>query len=199
MAHTSGCGNDAESMSSPSSLETQAGDLRMLKTIPHVAAEGFVGNGDEPFFVQERTPQLLQFPCHSCHLQPLLTAETNPLVDQRTMHVDINLKHAGPEVMDCWTCHDPENLDHLHMAKGAPIGMNQTHQLCAQCHFEQARDWARGAHGKRVGGWRGKRVVMSCAGCHNPHQPAIEKQWPVTFPILPHVERKARGAKGHDG
>ena len=46
--------------------------------------------------------------------------------------------------------------------------------LCSQCHVKQARDWAFGAHGKRVGSWQGERQVYNCTVCHYQHHPAIE-------------------------
>ena len=57
--------------------------------------------------------------------------------------------------------------------------------LCSQCHYAQGEDWAAGAHGKRLVGWRGPRVVMSCTGCHDPHDPTFGTQIPSPGPRIP--------------
>jgi hypothetical protein len=56
--------------------------------------------------------------------------------------------------------------------------------LCAQCHFSQAAAWAGGGHGKRLDGWQGRRVVMGCADCHDPHKPGLEPRVPFRAPQL---------------
>ena len=49
--------------------------------------------------------------------------------------------------------------------------------------------WAGGAHGKRLDGWQGRRVLMGCADCHDPHRPALETRIPFRAPQL----QRARG------
>jgi hypothetical protein len=67
--------------------------------------------------------------------------------------------------------------------------MDESYQLCAECHFREVEAWAAGAHGKRLDGWQGRRVVMACADCHDPHGPAV----PVLVPFrAPHLERPRR-------
>jgi hypothetical protein len=73
---------------------------------------------------------------------------------------------------------------------GEAVGLDQAYRLCAQCHFAQVDAWAGGAHGKRLDGWQGRRVVMSCADCHDPHRPVIPQRVPYPGPRLP--------TKGHD-
>ena len=44
--------------------------------------------------------------------------------------------------------------------------------------LRQVDAWAGGAHGKRLDGWQGRRVVMGCADCHDPHRPASSRASP---------------------
>jgi len=34
-----------------------------------------------------------------------------------------------------------------------------------------------------LGGWAGPRVVQSCTGCHNPHDPLFPVKMPVIEPM----------------
>lgn len=135
---------------------------------------------DGTFGVALRTPHIGQFPCASCH--------DGGQKAQVKMHVDIQLAHAGETVMDCDTCHT-EDRSHLKLNNGSKISFNHAYQLCSQCHFEQARDWRGGAHGKRLSNWDQQRVVENCTGCHNPHKPAFEQRLPHSSPKIP---RKAK-------
>jgi len=95
--------------------------------------------------------------------------------------------------MDCRSCHNPADLNTLVLNDGTPVGLDQVYRLCAECHFEQERDWAGGAHGKRVGGWNSERVILNCTDCHDPHAPAFESRWPVLYPRIPRTARTREG------
>lgn len=127
-----------------------------------------------PFHATARTADIEKFPCSTCHEAPLgeLEAPSAP-------HWDITLNHASADVMQCTTCHEPQNLDTLHSLTNAPIEFDHSYQLCAQCHSPQFEDWIGGAHGKRLEGWAPPRVVETCVGCHNPHEPALGSRWPA--------------------
>jgi hypothetical protein len=159
-----------------------------LAAIASVPARGI--DTEQPFFVTDRRDEWVQFPCTSCHTDSLAApGNISSEVARRTMHVDIQIQHAEAETMDCRTCHHPENLDQLRLNDGTPITFNEVYRLCAQCHFQQVQDWAGGAHGKRVLAWQGKRIVKQCTDCHNPHAPALKKQWPVLYPQIPRISR----------
>ena len=85
----------------------------------------------------------------------------------------------------CTTCHSYDNVATLTLERGDTASMNHAYRLCVQCHFAQGESWANGAHGKRLVGWRGRRVVMGCTDCHSPHQPATERRIPYGGPALP--------------
>jgi hypothetical protein len=128
---------------------------------------------------RERT--LGQYPCTSCHLGRAMVLRDERIADA---HQDIAPVHPAQTGAACATCHAPDNVELLALKSGARVTLDHTYRLCAQCHFEQARSWAGGAHGKRLDGWQGRRVVMGCADCHDPHRPAIGTRIPFRAPQL---------------
>lgn len=108
------------------------------------------------------------------------------LADDRIADVHQNIKpvHPAQTGAACSTCHAPDNVELLALKSGERATLDHTYRLCAQCHFEQAKAWAGGAHGKRLDGWQGRRVVLGCADCHDPHTPAIGSRIPFRAPRL---------------
>lgn len=176
-----GCGTPAPEP--PASLETDAAVLRTLKAVPS-APSAIEGPGQTPFFVAQRTHQIAQYPCATCHQQALPEPDRER-ISQQWSHVNIQLAHGQTTGMDCQTCHDYTDLQQLRLSNGSAVGFDQSYQVCQQCHFQQVRDWAGGAHGKRLGGWRGQRIIKNCADCHDPHAPAFEPRLPVFGPTIP--------------
>ena len=168
----------------PASLEYDQVELLHLKTIETVLVKEDEQLDRSNFHVSARTKAITQFPCSSCHSAPL-TETPRGEVDTRSAHTDIQLRHAGESVMTCQTCHNYQRVETLHLLNEGSIDFNHSYQLCIQCHFQQGKDWAGGAHGKRLAGWKGKRVVMNCTDCHDPHSPAFDKRWPHQFPRIP--------------
>jgi hypothetical protein len=84
----------------------------------------------------------------------------------------------------CSTCHAADNVELLALKSGERATLDHTYKLCAQCHFTQAEAWAGGAHGKRLDGWQGRRVLTGCADCHDPHKPSIERRIPFRAPQI---------------
>lgn len=131
-----------------------------------------------PFTLQARLPQLEDhgtFPCKECHDESLPTDPKERAMPED--HGDIDLKHGGGRFW-CLTCHDPDNRDVLHGLKGQPISFDEPYLLCGQCHFRRQRDFLFGAHGKRIGTWRGERVLTPCTACHDAHDPSIKPRKP---------------------
>lgn len=182
MALLSGCGDaDREVPPPPASLET--GEVaRQLQGVAWVVVEEFSGPGQTPFAVHTREGAMVQYPCSTCHEQALAKVSQDA-TERRWAHRDIQPTH--PQRSNCQTCHNYDNLQTLKLEDGSTVGFDQAYRLCARCHFEQARDWAGGAHGKRLGGWRGARVVMNCTDCHNPHAPAFAPRMPMAGPRVP--------------
>ena len=176
-----GC-HAAEVPAPPQSLEVDPEGPRLLRTTLSTEAAEVTGPNGTPFSVELRTPRLSAFPCASCH-EGTRKASATP----RQAHDNIEPHHPKALGSRCATCHDPANFERLSLQDGRTASLDEAYRLCAQCHFQQAGDWAAGAHGKRIGGWRGKRVVMSCTSCHNPHAPSLPKRMPVEFPRIPHT------------
>jgi hypothetical protein len=133
--------------------------------------------------LRERGAELGQYPCTSCHLgRRLVLADER----RRDAHQNIGIEHPKRAGAVCSTCHAAANVEYLALRNGERATLDHTYRLCAQCHFAQAEAWAGGGHGKRLDGWQGRRVVLGCADCHDPHDPAIPSRIPFR---APQVER----------
>jgi len=137
-----------------------------------------VSDSARDFYVLERQSMLTSYPCSNCHNVPLDQLQSQPESEKKA-HWNIDLVHAGLDVMNCNTCHDKNDLNQLTLIEGSAITFDHSYKQCEQCHSTQYKDWLGGAHGKRVKGWGQPKVVNSCANCHNPHQPAILSRWPA--------------------
>ncbi|NAS13652.1 cytochrome c3 family protein [Poritiphilus flavus] len=163
---------------------------------PGISSEVYIGDietieiteGEHTFLIPERKSQLKSYACTECHSKPL--SELQQARDQQQAHWEIKIKHANSQTMNCATCHNPGDMNHLNSLAGIEIDFNQSYRLCAQCHSSQFEDWKGGAHGKNIGGWANPRAAMSCVNCHNPHEPQIASKWPVRFNTQKEMERK---------
>jgi hypothetical protein len=174
-----------------------------LKTVPSAPVQGWRGPADQPFDVALRTPErepgharrfgsvtlqtalrarpLGQYPCTSCHLGRKLVMTVERVADA---HEDIQPVHPKQTGSRCSTCHASEDVEQLRLESGARASLDQSYQLCSQCHFSEADAWAHGGHGKRLDGWQGRRVVMGCTDCHDPHRPALQPRIPFRAPQI---------------
>jgi Class III cytochrome C family len=125
-------------------------------------------------------PTGLVLDCASCHARE----GSRELMPSRSAHLTVRLSHPSGKLRNCFTCHRPENPETLALQDGSYATLDEAYRLCAGCHFSQAASWAGGAHGKRLAGWQGERVLLSCTGCHNPHSPKFPVRRPVTFPKI---------------
>lgn len=188
-----GCGYAEESPPPPSGEGTAAD--RVVDELPPedvpdtsglIPVEGFPG---PTFYVRNRSGALKQDPCAACHAGDPEPDRPGP----RRAHWDVEVRHGGTslgEDLSCRTCHRIDRPAVLRTVTGDTAPITRSHRQCAGCHQAQVRDWAGGAHGKRRRLWAGPRVVYGCAECHDPHDPALESRWPVTYPDVP------RGGKG---
>jgi len=182
--------------------QIQPGALRTVETTTVV---NWVGPGGKPFEVEirtrdpgsanarlfgtitlqnsarERSPNVGQYPCTSCHLGRAMVLRDQRIPDA---HQNIQPVHPAQTGATCSTCHAPDNVELLTLKSGERATLDHAYRVCAQCHFRQVESWANGAHGKRLDGWQGRRVVMGCADCHDPHRPAIPPRIPFRAPTL---------------
>lgn len=180
----------------------------VLQGVTAERVEGFLGPGGEPFEVtlrtanpaatnarrfgtitlknsmRERSAVVGSYPCTSCHLGRRIVMNDDRLADA---HRNINPVHPARVGSTCSTCHSADNVELLTLRSGERATLDHTYRLCAQCHFNQANSWAGGAHGKRLDGWQGRRVVMGCADCHDPHSPSIETRVPFRAPRITRI------------
>ncbi len=139
----------------------------LLARFPALVAEG-------------RKDKMDAYPCSECHDESLAPNPTERVLTEN--HDDIVLKHGGGRFW-CTTCHGASaDKDSLVSLKGQPIDFDQSYLLCGQCHFQQQRDFFYGAHGKRLGSWRGERKVAACTSCHDAHDPSIKPRKPWRGP-----------------
>ena len=179
-----------------------SGEPGALKTVSSAPVHGWTGPGGQPFEVTLRTPErepghsrrfgsvtletalrarpLDEYPCTSCHLGRKIVMAAKRTADA---HQDIRPAHPRQTGALCSTCHAAD-VEELALENGERATLNESYRLCAQCHFAQADAWAHGAHGKRLDGWQGRRVVMGCGDCHDPHEPALQARIPFRAPQL---------------
>lgn len=134
--------------------------------------------------LRTRTPDLGQYPCTSCHMGRRIRMDDTRIGDA---HQNIVAVHPVQTGGTCSTCHAPDNVELLTLKSGERATLDHTYRLCAQCHFAQADAWAGGGHGKRLDGWQGRRVLMGCADCHDPHKPALTSRIPFRAPQIERI------------
>lgn len=139
------------------------------------------GSRDLQTVLRMRSPDLSQYPCASCHAGARLTSGADRVADA---HPDIPSLHPAETGAACTSCHASTDVDVLTLQSGEVVTLDHVYRLCAQCHFREAEAWAAGAHGKRLDGWQGRRVVMNCTDCHDPHEPSLETRMPFRPPRL---------------
>ena len=126
------------------------------------------------FTVEPRTDELEFEDCSRCHDEGDTDPEPRRLKTRHTREID----HGGNRFW-CLTCHDGDNIDYLRTSSNEKVEFEQSYLICGSCHADRQKDWYFGAHGKRVSGWQGDRVILACTHCHDPHKPAVEPRSPM--------------------
>ena len=175
----------------------------LLAGVDADTVRGWTGPGGKPFEVTRRTGadghsyrkfgtrtlplplrtsarEITQYPCSACHQGGRLTS-----TQESARHNDIDAVHPSATRGACSTCHAAGAVDRLALPLGALATLDQPYRLCAQCHSGQVAAWAAGMHGKRMDGWGGRRVIMNCTDCHDPHTPRTEARIPFPGARLP--------------
>jgi len=138
--------------------------------------------------IEKRVLAMKNFPCMKCHTQKdqlqVLKKMTFPL---NKPHSELTFKHM-PTVKNCYTCHNKDNLNTLHLFNKSTISFDQSYQLCSQCHGEKKRDWGLGIHGRQMGSWNEKKFRFTCVSCHDPHRPKFKQM--RADPAPQHPNRK---------
>ncbi|MGZ3712964.1 MAG: hypothetical protein ACXWQO_20130 [Bdellovibrionota bacterium] len=129
--------------------------------------------------------------CEDCHMKKTRTFMQPKKQPQRN-HAEKNLQHGKGEIA-CGSCHDAEHSNRLRSSATAPADFTHPSPVCQQCHVDVFRDWARGMHGKRTGGWNREKVQSQCIDCHDPHSVKFKKMQAMPAPKKPkfHIEKEA--------
>ena len=125
------------------------------------------------FTIQPRNDKLKFEDCSRCHDEEDTDPEPRQLKTRHIREID----HGGHRFW-CMTCHDGENIGFLRTSRNERIDFDQSHLICGSCHADRQKDWFFGGHGKRVSGWQGERIILTCIQCHDPHAPAMEPRKP---------------------
>jgi len=156
-------------------------EVALRSATPEAGHSRMFGSITLPIALRSRAAALSQYPCTSCHQGRKVV-----MANQRISDAHNNIKPVHPDQTGsvCSTCHSTDDIELLTLKSGERATLDESYRLCAQCHFEQAEAWAGGGHGKRLDGWEGRRVVMACADCHDPHNPAVQTRIPFRAPQL---------------
>lgn len=133
--------------------------------------------------------------CEFCHTKKSRDFYKKGVAPQ-SEHETITPLH-GKRVISCNSCHDINNHNYLRTSKENPASFANSSPVCASCHMEKFRDWSKGLHGKRLGGWRQPKVQLNCIDCHKPHSVSFPKMESVAKPPQsPYVIPKTDESKG---
>lgn len=78
----------------------------------------------------------------------------------------------------CWSCHDPVDMSQLRLANGTSISLDESSQLCGQCHETRFSAWEQGTHGF-------SNYQANCVFCHDPHKPQVFLEGITLAPLGP--------------
>lgn len=132
--------------------------------------------------------------CATCHDTRAPQVATNHPSQLDEFHQGLRYAHGD---LTCLSCHQAEDYDMLRKSDGTSIKINDSINLCAQCHGPQYRDYRNGSHGGMTGHWdltRGGRQRNTCIDCHDPHHPA----YPLVTPVFPPKPVKGETIKNHE-
>ncbi len=152
----------------------------------------FKGYPDAPAFsVVPRKGELTYYPCAQCHQY----MEPNPKVRELSSPHPVEFEH-GKGRFWCLSCHHMTERNTLRTQLDEKVDFNDSYFVCGGCHPVPQKDWYYGAHGKRVGNWKGERQLYNCTQCHNPHSPSIKAREPLPPPPV-RIGMERREGHGH--
>lgn len=127
-------------------------------------------------------PETERMNCARCHKPGQEPYRDKSFPPGQDAHWGILVHHAGD--MDCFSCHMEEDPAELLTVVADDATMETAYLHCGSCHETQLESWLGGAHGKRLTGWNGVRIIENCTACHNPHDPARGTTLPIAQPTI---------------
>jgi hypothetical protein len=90
-------------------------------------------------------------------------------LDCNTCHDRTLNKHdeLGEKAFACLSCHGEIHSLELRLINGTHIPLDDSVDLCAQCHNERYTAWKQGTHGSE------QDPQAQCVECHDPHDPIV--------------------------
>lgn len=153
-------------------------DAKAQESSEAPAALRFEGYPDAPeISVVPRKDELFFYPCDQCHAEMDANPEIRPL---ETVH-HAEIQHGGGRIW-CLSCHDLDDRNYLITLLNERVDFDEAYVVCGGCHSSRHKDWAFGAHGKRVAEWQGVRTQYNCTHCHDAHNPVVEARAPKPAP-----------------
>jgi hypothetical protein len=151
---------------------------------PAPASGGDPPTGEPPVALKSRELPHRHNECHLCHTKKArLFGKSAGTTDLE--HPGISPAHGKREI-SCHSCHDINNHNYLIKSRSLPATFEDSSPVCANCHRERFRDWKRGLHGKRSGGWALPKTQYQCIDCHAPHHVSFEKMETRDNQPVPH-------------
>lgn len=139
--------------------------------------------------------------CSTCHSIRAPQLSVHSTAELNEFHNELRFAHGN---LTCYACHNPKEMDSLHLADGKALDFTNVMDLCSQCHGLQASAYAHGAHGGMTGFWdleRGSQQRNNCIDCHNPHIPKFPKMIPTFKPrdrfLNSQVDKGSESDTGH--
>jgi hypothetical protein len=156
-------------------------EVALRSAAPEAGHSRQFGTIDLAIALRSRAASISQYPCTSCHQGRKVVMANKRITDA---HNNIKPVHPDQTGAVCSTCHSADDVATLTLKSGERATLDESYRLCGQCHFPEAKAWAGGGHGKRLDGWQGRRVVMACTDCHDPHNPSVQERIPFRAPEL---------------
>lgn len=159
------------------------------------ASDQFLVDRGRSIQIKERDRPPRWNECQDCHPSKKRQFITNK-VKTKLEHAKNFSKHGRAEVA-CHNCHDVNNNNYLRSTPSNPVKWENSSGVCQRCHADRFRDWKKGAHGKRIGGWRGDVTQYQCVDCHNPHSVRFRIMDAVPITNIPPGRQQSEGEEQH--
>ncbi len=121
-----------------------------------------------------------RYRCNDCHQN---IAPSSVQKSFFSAHDNVVLQHGVNNY--CTTCHSKDDREYLVDMNNSRVPFSKSEVLCLKCHGNIYRDWEKGAHGRMNDHWddrKGEVRKLTCAACHDPHQPQFQSLHPAPPP-----------------